>query len=241
MLKLVKGLIGLYQVVKSPGAFKTMLLNYYHRYYAGQQRVPAVEVTALLGERVSIRLENFWSRNGNVSPFELMCISAICSCYRPRTVVEIGTFDGNTTLQLALNSPPDSTVYTLDLPDGFAAGELHTEAGELQFITGAHRVKRKYQGSPVAYKVKQIFTDSARFDFQRLAGIDLVFIDGSHSYAYVKNDTEKIWPALNKGGIMIWHDYTPNWMGVWTYLNELSSRLELKNIAGTTLVVHVKD
>ncbi len=37
--------------------------------------------------------------------------------------------------------------------------------------------------------------------------IDLVFIDGNHSYEYVKSDLEKYWPKVRTNGIMAIHDY----------------------------------
>ncbi|MEW5954380.1 MAG: class I SAM-dependent methyltransferase [Bacillota bacterium] len=240
MNKLARGMIGLGQLIKSPGAIKNMLLDGYNEYYAGQRLVPVMAMTDLLGDDVGIKLENFWSKNGNVSSYELMCLSALCANYKPRVVLEIGTFDGNTALQMALNIPPDSMVYTMDLPDGTSSGKLGAETRDLQFIAGDHRENRRYARSAMAHKIKQILADSAEFNFSSLGGIDLAFIDGSHSFAYVKNDTEKILPLLNKGGVIIWHDYTPAWIGVWSYLNGLNQSMKLWNIEGTTLVVHIK-
>ena len=37
--------------------------------------------------------------------------------------------------------------------------------------------------------------------------IDLVFIDGNHSFLYVKSDLEKYWPKVRINGIMAIHDY----------------------------------
>jgi len=37
-------------------------------------------------------------------------------------------------------------------------------------------------------------------------GIDLAFIDGCHSYQGVKNDFDVIYPLLNQGGIIAFHD-----------------------------------
>lgn len=34
----------------------------------------------------------------------------------PKLIIEIGTFDGRTTLNLAVNSPPKTKIVTLDLP-----------------------------------------------------------------------------------------------------------------------------
>jgi len=41
--------------------------------------------------------------------------------------------------------------------------------------------------------------------------LDLVFIDGDHSYEMVKLDIELWLPKIKKGGIMCGHDY--NWIG----------------------------
>lgn len=37
--------------------------------------------------------------------------------------------------------------------------------------------------------------------------IDLLFIDGNHSYEYVKSDLEKYWPLVKNNGIIAIHDY----------------------------------
>ena len=44
--------------------------------------------------------------------------------------------------------------------------------------------------------------------------IDLVFIDGDHSYDQCRNDIEAWLPKLKKGGVMLGHDYGPNHPGV---------------------------
>tara|TARA_R110002020_G_scaffold111441_1_gene257100 strand:+ start:4312 stop:4971 length:660 start_codon:yes stop_codon:yes gene_type:complete len=38
------------------------------------------------------------------------------------------------------------------------------------------------------------------------AGYDAVFIDGNHSYEYVKKDLENYWPKVRSGGIVALHD-----------------------------------
>lgn len=35
---------------------------------------------------------------------------------------------------------------------------------------------------------------------------DLIYVDGDHHYAAVKNDAEKWWPKLRMGGLMLFHD-----------------------------------
>jgi len=36
---------------------------------------------------------------------------------------------------------------------------------------------------------------------------DLIFIDGSHYYEYVKSDTQNALGCLTAGGLVVWHDY----------------------------------
>jgi len=39
--------------------------------------------------------------------------------------------------------------------------------------------------------------------------IDLVFIDGNHTFKYVKQDIEDWYPVVSQGGILAGHDYYP--------------------------------
>ena len=65
-----------------------------------------------------------------------------------RDVVEIGTFDGRTTLNLAINTPEDVTISTLDLPPDMATaarqaatlgkkGHVFGIGPEIAYIKGA--------------------------------------------------------------------------------------------------------
>jgi len=70
---------------------------------------------------------------------------------------------------------------------------------------------------------------------------DLNFIDGSHAYSYVKNDTEKALRMLKNGGLILWHDYRYRNLetsGVRRYLNELSETLPLVLLHETSFVAY---
>ena len=83
--------------------------------------------------------------------------------------------------------------------------------------------------------------DSATFDFSPFyQEIDLIFIDGSHQYNYVKVDSENAFKMLRPGGVIIWDDYaTVQWPGVTKALNELSHKQALYWIKDTGLVIFV--
>jgi predicted O-methyltransferase YrrM len=200
--------------------------------------LPAVALGQLVGRDARIGLADFHGREGNVTLYELLVISTLVSHQQPRVLLEIGTFDGNTTLQMAHNSPADARVYTLDLPpDGEATARLDPQ--DQAYIADRQKLDRKYARSPVAHKVTQCLGDSATFDFHSIlehGRPELAFIDGSHSYDYVRNDTEKVLEILAPGGVILWHDYVPGWPGVMQYLDELSARMPLQRIEGTALV-----
>ena len=63
-----------------------------------------------------IKIREHDKANGNIRISELAVLSAIAgSCEAGTNLFEIGTFDGRTSLNMAFSSPPDCTVYTLDL------------------------------------------------------------------------------------------------------------------------------
>jgi len=173
-----------------------------------------------------------------------MVIASVIAKRRPKRLLEIGTFDGNTTLQMALNSPDDAIIHTIDLP----AGEFETSApvleSDLQFMADEKKQIRKFQGTSIEQKVRQHFGDSTDYDFMKFTKegpLDFIFVDGGHSYACVKSDTENALNSLSENGCILWHDFTPHFGGVFQFLQELGKTLPLTHIAGTNLVIYIKE
>jgi predicted O-methyltransferase YrrM len=180
--------------------------------------------------------------NGNVRISELAILCALAAgCEDGSNLFEIGTFDGRTALNLALNSPSGCHVYTLDLPPDRETA-FAIEKGERLFIEkpqpGARY--RAYGGvNPAAVsRIHQLLGDSATFDYSPYAGsCSLVFVDGSHAYDYAMSDTQAAMKLAKPGGVIVWHDYGV-WEGVTRALEELEQRERygLNHIRGTSLV-----
>jgi hypothetical protein len=204
-------------------------------------RLPLVDLATLLPDCANLTLRSLKFMNGNVSPLEVLAIAALTAQQQPRCALEIGTFNGNSTLQIAANIPADSVVFTLDLPIDQTQPPQDVDSEDKKYVVCRERAVRRFKGTPEDRKIRELYGDSATFDFDAaLSGrkIDFAFIDGSHSYAYVKNDTEKVLARLSPGAVVLWHDYHPYWPGVCKYLNELSRTLPVKNIIETTLVFY---
>lgn len=94
---------------------------------------------------------------------------------------------------MALNSGADTEIITLDLPaEELASTKMEIEEGEVRYVKKEVSGER-FIGHPAASKIRQVFGDSASFDFSEYSNsIDVAFIDGSHAYEYVLNDSEKV-------------------------------------------------
>ena len=221
-------------------ALRAAVRQRYEGEYLKESTIETLPFDEVCDANQIIRFQNCGTRIGNVSSFELMVLATAIASYRPHTLIEIGTFDGNTTLQMALNSPDDATVHTIDLPPGVSDTHVPTETVDERYITDERKLQRKYQGTNVAHKVRQHFGDSVLYDFSLFTGkgpIDFAFIDGGHSYECVKSDTEKTLQALAPRGVIFWHDFNyKTHPGVFCYLCDLSKKLRLVHIADTNLV-----
>ncbi len=173
----------------------------------------------------------------SVSAQEIMTLAAIARFRRPRRILEIGTFDGSTTLNLAVNSPAESLITTVDLPPDWK-GEFARRVPEaLVNFTGAASVGAQFQNTAHAARIRQVYGDSAAMDWSDLGGpFDLIFVDGNHSYDYVKSDTENALRCLSTGGIVAWHDYGMI-EDVSTAVDEVAGRVTVMAIRGTRLAV----
>lgn len=254
-----KAVRALWAACRRPGAVTSgalrALAQVYREDLLARSPIPVVEATDLVGADADPVLLDCVPKNGNVHWLELWTIAALTRRVAPTTALEIGTFDGNTALQIAANLPEDGTVFTLDLPTaeqgasgdragpGSAPGAAsYSDAGDGRYVNDASRAHRKYSRHHcLAKRVVQWLGDSASFDF---AGhledrqVQLAFIDGSHGYRHVAHDTEQVLARMAPGGIVLWHDYTAVWPGVIRFLDELGQHLSLARVAGTTLVVH---
>lgn len=204
--------------------------------------LPKVSLDGLPGTNEPIRILEPVASDGNVTLLELMVIAKVVATVKPRVVLEIGTFDGRTTLNLAANAP--GTVLTLDLPpDKLGSTELPIDPSDASYIekpvSGARFLNR-----PERTRITQLYGDSATFDFTPwLGGVDLVFIDGAHSREYVLNDTDRALRLLRpEGGVVLWHDYDAAFDGVTVALDEIRARgVPVRHVEGTTLAIAFVD
>lgn len=169
-------------------------------------------------------------------------MAALCAWQNPKKVFEFGTFEGFTTLLLAMNSSNTTKIFTLDFShDNRKKSFYPLNQANLKYVHT--RKKILFNSTPLARKICQVFGDSALLETRPFKQkIDLIFIDGAHTYAYTKNDTEKAFEMLRKNGLIVWHDYNPGyWPETTHFLDELSTTKKLFHIKDTFLAVYKND
>jgi hypothetical protein len=174
---------------------------------------------------------------GALPAHEIMTLLAVLVAESPKEVLEIGTFMGHTTRQMAENLEA-GTIHTVDLPEDYSKElESRQDIGEKdrQLIVG-RTVGREYKGRPCAARIKQHFGDTAKWDFREAGHPTFFFIDGAHSYEYCKNDSEKCFELCGGRGVFLWHDVEWAHHGVIRLLNEWREKgRDVRRIAGTPI------
>jgi predicted O-methyltransferase YrrM len=197
--------------------------------------IPWLLIDDILDTKTTITLTDLNPSDGNIQPIELLIISLLISTLKPKKIFEIGTFNGRTTINMALNQPKDGEVVTLDLPTNET--KLPLAETEEKYILGKDGRRQTHA------QIKQIYGDSADYDFtDYIDRVDFMFVDGSHSYEYTTNDSKVAYNLVRRGGYILFHDYgNPSWPGVTEALNELylgnSDFRQLRRIVGTTLCI----
>jgi hypothetical protein len=150
-----------------------------------------------------------------------------------RVVFEVGTYNGLTALTFGLNLP-QATIHTLDLAPMQEPTLRLFPTDELHLPTAAPRL---YEGRPEAPRIIQHIDDSAHFDFSALHGsVDLTYIDGSHSFEYVKNDSNHAFRMASNCSAIVWDDYRRTTPDVARYLHTLPAT-GMYRVQGSRLVV----
>lgn len=187
-----------------------------------------------------VELPTKLSDNGGTRLEELLYLANVTKVLKPKKIFEIGTYTGRTTSIFIMNAPADAVVVTLDLPPE-ADIENHNSGDYIN--TDINLVKRRKLARYVfelglQSRYQQVLCDSMSFDPTPHKGsVELGFIDGAHSYEYVKNDTEKVAEMMSERGLVMWHDYggKGRFKPLSDYLESLSQEIPIYRVPETSL------
>jgi hypothetical protein len=212
-------------------------VTYTHRMYTGfglprawstlpwrnDMTVPCVPVQQLFPEIDFVHspaLMHPFPRDLSTQPHELMILAQVVKFLQPKRVVEFGTAEGRTTLNIALHLPPDGQVVTLDFPP----------------IPGQNEVGFYYWDQPLKSKIKQIFDGVDTWDSTPYrASAEIVFCDACDQPAGLAAETAQAFKVIKPGGVIFRHDYSSA-EGPTRFWNALAKELPVKHLEGTTLL-----
>ena len=130
---------------------------------------------------------------------ELMPLLDRIGDLKPRFVCEIGTSAGGTLYLLSRASQADALIVSVDV-----VIPSHTQAARAKMAGKRQRVV-SIEGDSHSPETKDALV-------QELGGnlLDVLFIDGDHSYDGVRADFEQYAPLVRSGGIVALHDINPD-------------------------------
>lgn len=145
--------------------------------------------------------------HGGVNPGDRRALFYLIKALRPRSVLEVGTHIGASTLYIAQAlkaTGHEATVTTVDVVDVNAAngpwqqvGLPRTPEANAQMLGCRDRIHFRSQSS-------------LAFMHETAARFDLIFLDGDHSANAVYQEVAAGLRLLNPGGVILLHDYYPD-------------------------------
>ncbi len=162
------------------------------------------------------QLERALSIGGWMNEQELLWLAA--QARHRQYIVEFGSLHGRSTRCLADNGFEGSKIWAVDP----WAGDYYSEQGSTikvntyvmpQFIENLKDHIETGRVVPVR---------NFSYNFTLDHAVDMVFIDGDHTYKTVVRDIKKAYELLRPGGLISGHDYGhPQWPGVKQAVDEL--------------------
>jgi predicted O-methyltransferase YrrM len=142
-------------------------------------------------------------------PSEITGFLRILEAKPPQSVLEIGTARGGTLFLLTRVAAPEALLISVDLKRGQFGGGYPAWRGRLyrSFAREAQRVELVVEDSHEPHTGRRI---------RRLLNgryLDLLFVDGDHTYDGVKQDFADYSPLVRPGGLVAFHDIVPGGPG----------------------------
>jgi predicted O-methyltransferase YrrM len=151
---------------------------------------------------------------------------------KPRNVLEIGTYAGGTLFCLCQLAQPDAKIVSVDKPEGqFGGGYTDERAKEMRELfprddQELHLFRADSHLPSTLEQVKSVFDGGE---------LELLFIDGDHTYEGVKRDFEMYSPLVAAGGLVVFHDimehHPDSGCEVASYWNEIRDDYRYREIA----------
>mgnify|MGYP001038045043 CR=1 FL=1 len=148
---------------------------------------------------------------------------------KPKVILEIGTANGGTLFLFCRIASKDAIIISIDLPGGRFGGG-YSKWREFLYKSFAQPSQKIYLPRVDSHKGETLEQVKAILDGKEL---DLLFIDGDHTYEGVKKDFE-MYSSLLRQGVIAFHDIvlgpSENVGGVPQFWQEIRDNYDSKEI-----------
>lgn len=152
---------------------------------------------------------------GGVNPGDRRAIYYLISAIKPKSVLEIGTHIGASTIHIASalrkNSDKNATITTVDIADVNSRVEKPWLKSGTTY-SPIEMIDKLGYGSFVEF----ITDTSLNYAENCQHSFDFIFLDGDHSAKTVYQEVPVALNLLNKNGVILLHDYFPNMNPLWS-------------------------
>jgi SAM-dependent methyltransferase len=175
-----------------------------------------------------MNIERALEVTGWMSEPELTYLAEAAS--KSQTIVEIGSWKGRSTLALACNAP--GMVYAVDTWKGTEQQGDELAQHEPGWLL--EEFKRNTSGIANIVICQGPSVEVSKWPSMAGLSVDMIFIDGYHTYEGVRDDILSWSSMLRPGGILCGHDYVPPyWDGLLKAVHELVPRFRV--VPNTTI------
>ena len=159
-------------------------------------------------------------RDLGVLPQELIVLTKVVDHLKAKRVIEFGTAEGRTAVNIALHLPPDGEIITLDFPP----------------VPGQNEIGFFYWDQPVKSRIKQIFTGVETWDYRPYrASAEVVFCDACDRMPGLAAEAYQAFSVVKPGGVIFRHDYSSA-IGPTRFWDWLARELPVFQIEGTFML-----
>lgn len=144
----------------------------------------------------------------------------------PNHIVELGTYKGTSFFSFCQSIKDHSLKTRIDAIDSWE-GDKHAGFYGDKIFNEVSEISEKFYSNVDYHLVRKLFRDA--LPHYRDGSLDLLHIDGLHTYEAVKEDFENWLPKVKDDGVILFHDIAAKKkdFGVWKLWDEL--RANYKN------------
>jgi predicted O-methyltransferase YrrM len=157
--------------------------------------------TPLFSFKQKLQLFSIGIYNWNIPTYttsdELLTIYNLAKSLSKKSVLlEVGSYLGASSLMIAKGIKKSSKLICVDTWQNDAMSEGKWDSYKI-FLSNIR---------PVKDRIETVQSTSIEASNKINEHLDMIFIDGDHSYEAVKNDVSNWFPKLKSGGIIVMHD-----------------------------------